>query len=196
MIALPAQRDSDAEWRKARGHLDYHVEVAGHYDSVPYQLVKQELTVRLSAHTVERLHRGQRVASHRRSALKGRHPTVEAHRPQAHRQYASWTPPRLVRWAQKSGPATAEVVSTLLASRKHPQQGFRSCLGIMRLGKTYTDPRLEAAGRRALALGAVNFKSVQSILKTGLDQQPLPDTSTQESLPIDHPNIRGGKYYH
>jgi transposase len=159
-------------------------------------LVKQALDVRLSANTVELFQRGKRVASHRRSALKGRHTTIEEHMPQAHRQYASWTPARLVRWAQKSGPATAELVATILATRKHPQQGFRSCLGIMRLGKSYTDERLEAACRRALALGAVSFKSVQSILKTALDQQPLPETSTQQALPIDHPNIRGGKYYH
>ena len=196
MIALPAERYSYAEWRKARVHIDYHVEVEGHYYSAPYQLVKQALDVRLSANTVELFQRGKRVASHRRSALKGRHTTVAEHMPRAHRQYASWTPERLVRWAEKSGPATAELVSTILASRKHPQQGFRSCLGLMRLGKTYTDQRLEAACQRALALGAVSFKSVQSILKTALDQQPLPETSTQQSLPIDHPNIRGSKYYH
>ena len=116
--------------------------------------------------------------------------------PRPHQQYASWTPQRLVRWAEKTGPATAALVATILASRKHPQQGFRSCLGIMRLGKTYTDARLEAACRRALTLGAVSFKSVQSILKTGLDKQPLDQASTQESLLIDHPNIRGGDYYH
>lgn len=196
MIPLPAARYTYAEWKKALVHIDYHVEVDGHYYSVPYQLVKQELEVRLSAQTVELLYRGTRVASHRRSHLKGRHTTVAEHMPQAHRQYASWTPERLVRWAEKSGPATATLISTILASRKHPQQGFRSCLGVMRLGKVYTDQRLEAACQRALALGAVSFKSVQSILKTGLDQQPLPETSVQESLPIDHPNIRGGKYYH
>jgi transposase len=196
MIALPAERYSYAEWRKARVHIDYHVEVEGHYYSAPYQLVKQELDVRLSANTVELFQRGKRVASHRRSALKGRHTTIEEHMPQAHRQYASWTPERLVRWAEKSGPATAELISTILASRKHPQQGFRSCLGIMRLGKSYTGQRLEAACQRALTLGSVSFKSVQSILKSGLDQQPLPETAKQESLPIDHPNIRGGKYYH
>jgi transposase len=116
--------------------------------------------------------------------------------PQAHRQYASWTPGRLVCWAEKTGPATAALVAAILASRRHPQQGFRSCLGIMRLGKSYTDVRLEAACRRALALGSVSFKSVQSILKTGLDQQPLPERCAQPSLPIDHPNIRGGDYYH
>ena len=158
--------------------------------------MKQKLDVRLSAHTVELLYRGKRVASHRRSPLKGRHTTVAEHMPKAHRQYASWTPERLVRWAEKSGPATAALVSAILASRKHPQQGFRSCLGVMRLGKTYTEQRLEAACRRAIALGAVSFKSVQSILKTGLDQQPAARERSQEPLPIDHPNIRGGEYYH
>ena len=101
-----------------------------------------------------------------------------------------------MRWAEKTGPATAQLVATILASRAHPQQGFRACLGIMRLGRTYTDQRLEAACRRALVLGATSFKSVHSILKNGLDKQPLPETPTQESLPIDHPNIRGGDYYH
>lgn len=196
MNPLPSERYSYAEWKKARVHIDYHVEVEGHYYSVPYQLVKQELDVRLAAQTVELFHRGKRIASHQCSTHKGRHTTLAEHMPQAHRQYASWTPERLVRWAEHTGPATAQLVATVLASRRHPQQGFRSCLGIMRLGKTYTDQRLEAACRRALALGAVSFKSVQSILKSGLDQQPLPATSTQEALPIDHPNIRGGHYYH
>jgi transposase len=196
MHPLPVERYAYAEWKKARVHIDYHVEVEGHYYSAPYQLVKQELDVRVSAQTVELLHRGKRVASHRRSPQKGRHTTITEHMPQAHRQYASWSPQRLVRWAEKTGPATAALVAAILSSRKHPQQGFRSCLGIMRLGKTYTDTRLEAACRRALALGAVSFKSVQSILKTGLDRQPLPETDEQLSLPIDHPNIRGGKYYH
>jgi transposase len=196
MTPLPSERYSYAEWKQARVHIDYHVEVEGHYYSVPYQLVKQELDVRLAAQTVELFHRGKRIASHCRSTHKGRHTTLVEHMPQAHRQYASWTPERLVRWAEHTGPFTARLVATVLASRKHPQQGFRSCLGIMRLGKTYTAQRLEAACRRALALGAVSFKSVQSILKSGLDQQPLPATSTQDALPIDHPNIRGGHYYH
>jgi transposase len=196
MNPLPSERYTYAEWKRARVHIDYHVEVEGHYYSVPYQLVKQELDVRLAAQTVELFHRGKRIASHQRSTYKGRHTTLTEHMPQAHRQYASWTPQRLVRWAEHTGPATARLVATLLASRKHPQQGFRSCLGIMRLGKTYTAQRLEAACWRALALGAVSFKSVQSILKSGLDQQPLPATSNQDALPIDHPNIRGGHYYH
>ena len=196
MTSLPPERYTYAEWSKARVHIDYHVEIDGHYYSAPYQLVGQELDVRLTAHTVELLLRGKRVASHRRSFHIGRHTTLAEHMPRAHQQYVSWTPQRLVRWAEKTGPATAALVATILASRKHPQPGVRSCLGIMRLGKTYTDARLEAACRRALTLGAVSFKSVQSILKTGLDKQPLDQASTQESLLIDHPNIRGGDYYH
>jgi transposase len=138
---LPAQPYEYAEWKQARVNIDYHVEVEGHYYSVPYVLVRQQLDVRLSAQVVELFHKGKRVASHRRSPLKGRHSTVAAHMPTAHQRYAEWTPQRLIHWAAHSGPATAQVVETILASRPHPQQGFRSCLGIMRLGKSYGDRR-------------------------------------------------------
>ncbi len=197
MCALPATRYLYAQWKRVRVHIDYHVEVDGHYYSVPYQLVKQELEARLSAHTVELLHHGKRIASHRRSDHKGRHTTVPEHMPRAHREYAGWTPQRLVHWAEHSGPATAQLVATILAARAHPQQGYRSCLGIMRLGKTYGDARLEAACRRALALGSTRFKSVQSILERNLDQQPLPRIDeSQTPEPIAHHNIRGPGYYH
>ena len=115
--------------------------------------------------------------------------------PQAHRHYAGWTPQRLVRWAEKTGPATARVIETILTTRAHPQQGFRSCLGIMRLGKTHGQDRLEAACWRALKLNAMSFKSLKSILKNGLDQQPLA-SSDESTPPIAHPNIRGAGYYH
>jgi len=196
MKPLPGERYSYAEWKKARVHIDYHVEVLGHYYSVPYALVKQQLDVRITAHTVELLHRNKRVASHRRSFLKGCHTTLTAHMPKAHQQYANWTPRRLVSWAEKTGPATAGLVSTILTHRKHPQQGFRSCLGIMRLGKAYGDERLEAACRRAVKLEAFSFRSVHSILKNGLDRQSLLAMEEETSEPIDHPNIRGGSYYH
>jgi transposase len=133
---LPGQPYEYAEWKQARVNIDYHVEVEGHYYSVPYALVKQQLDVRLSAQVVELFHKGKRVASHRRSPMKGRHSTVAAHMPTAHQRHAEWTPQRLIHWAAHSGPATAQVVETILASRPHPQQGFRSCLGIMRLGKS------------------------------------------------------------
>jgi transposase len=191
---LPAQPYEYAEWKHARVNIDYHVEVDGHYYSVPYALVKQPLDVRLSAQVVELFHKGKRVASHRRSPLKGRHSTVAAHMPTAHQRYAEWTPQRLIHWAAHSGPATAQVVETMLASRPHPQQGFRSCLGIMRLGKRYSDERLEAACQRALALGACSYKSLESILKNGLDRYPLPQ-KPEATAGSAHANIRGPHYY-
>jgi len=192
---LPDTPYDYAEWKKARGNIDYHVEIEGHYYSVPYQLVKQALDVRIGAQVVECLYQGKRVASHRRAHRKGHHTTVAEHMPRAHQQYAQWTPQRLVRWAQQSGAATARVIEAILASRPHPQQGFRSCLGILRLGKTYGDARLEAACQRALVLGALSYRSIESILKRGLDRTLLPEPAPAAGI-IDHPNIRGPEYYH
>ena len=193
---LPAEPFEFAHWKKARVHIDYHIEVDGHYYSVPHHLVKRQLDVRYSASTIEAFHKGQRVASHVRSYLKGRHTTVTEHMPKNHREYAQWTPQRLIEWAKKSGPATATLIEQLLQRRKHPQQAFRSCLGIMRLGKSYGDDRLEAACRRALLIGALSYKSIESILRKGLDQQPLQSQQEQLELNVDHNNIRGAHYYH
>ena len=166
-----------------------------HYYSVPYQLVKLQLDARISAHTVELFHRAKRVASHRRSNLPARHTTVVEHMPRPHREYAEWTPKRLIDWARQSGPHTAQLVSHILSSPCHPQQGFRSCLGILRLAKTYSKERLEAACHRALTIGATTYKSVESILKHNLDSQPLPKPAAS-SLPITHDNLRGPDYFH
>jgi transposase len=194
---LPATPYQFAEWRHARVNIDYHAEVDHHYYSVPYVLVKQQLDVRLTATTVEFLHKGQRVASHVRSSERGRHTTLGEHMPKGHREYAEWTPQRLVSWAAKTGPHTAALAEKILASRAHPQQGYRSVLGLIRLAKTYTPERLEAACQRALATSACRLKSVASILKTGLDRQPLPkSTESQLSLLPSHDNIRGASYYH
>jgi transposase len=192
---LPVTSYVFAEWEKARVHIDYHVEVEGHYYSVPHQLVKRKLDVRFTAHTVECFHKGTRVASHRRSYQKGHHTTLPEHMPESHRQYQAWSPERFIRWAEKTGPATAKLITTVLTSRRHPQQGYRSCLGILRLGKSYGEDRLEAACRRALTLGAHSFKSIESILKHGLDNKPAPEQE-ELALPIDHNNIRGSSYYH
>ena len=194
MRPLPVKPYEFAEWKPVRVHIDYHVEVDGHYYSVPYQLVGQELDARFTANTVEVFHKGRRVASHRRADRRGHHTTVAQHMPISHRAHAEWTPQRLVGWAEKSGPATAELIGHLLATRIHPQHGFRSCLGIMRLGERYGDARLEAACRRALALGTYAYKSVESILKNGLDKKPLP-TPTPEAPVIEHPNLRGPDYF-
>ncbi len=194
---LPASGYQYAEWKKVRVHIDYHVQVDKHYYSVPYQLVKEELDARLTADTVELFRKGKRVASHVRGRKKGGFTTLSEHMPASHRHYAKWTPERLVRWAEETGGQTAGVVTAILASRPHPQQGFRSCLGIMNLGRSYGKERLEAACARALALGTTSYKSIQSILKTGLDGQQLPGQSDKQlKLPIDHENIRGPGYYH
>ncbi|MBK1717259.1 IS21 family transposase [Thiocystis violacea] len=192
---LPETPYAYATWKQVRVNIDYHVEVDGHYYSVPYTLVKQTLEVRLSEHTVECFHQRQRVASHVRSPLKGRHTTVAEHMPKAHQDYADWTPERLVRWAKKTGPATVGVISHILAHRPHPQQGFRACLGILRLGERYGDDRLEAACARALHLNACRYQSIASILQRGLDRQALPETPTQ-ALPTAHDHLRGPEYYH
>ena len=192
---LPAEPYVYAEWKKARVHIDYHVEVAGHYYSVPHALIKKQLDVRITQNTIECFYRGNRVASHRRSHQKGRHTTVTAHMPEAHRQAGNWSPERLAHWAAKTGPATERLIMDILASRKHPQQAYRSCLGVLRLGKAYGDERLEAACRRALTLGSHSYKSIESILKHRLDDQPLAEQQ-ELALPEDHDNIRGPAYYH
>lgn len=192
---LPVTPYIYAEWKKVRVHIDYHVEVEDHYYSVPYQLIKRPLEVRFTANTVECFYQGQRVASHRRSYQKGHHTTRVEHMPKSHRQYRDWSPERFVRWAEKAGPATAKLITTVLASRRHPQQAYRSCLGILRLGKSYGDDRLEAACRRALTLGAHSFKSIESILMHALDNKPAPEPC-ELALPTDHDNIRGPSYYH
>ncbi len=192
---LPASSYTYAEWKKAKVNIDYHVEADGHYYSVPYQLIKQSLDVRISANTVECFRKGKRVASHRRSNRKGSHTTVTQHMPKAHQQYAEWTPQRLIRWAARFGANTSGLVETILKKRVHPQQGFRSALGLIRLEKQYGQKRLENACERALATGATSYRSVASILKENLDKQPLQKTQ-EDAEPIEHSNIRGTDYYH
>jgi len=192
--ALPAEAYQFAEWKKARVNIDYHVEIERHYYSVPYALVHHELDVRYTAMTVEIFHRGQRVASHARSYKIGSHTTIDAHRPKSHQRYLEWTPQRLVRWASSIGPFTAALVDKILQSRPHPEQGFRSCLGILRLGKTYGSQRLEAAATRACNLNACSYQSVKSILHRGLDRQSTLDLPPDRP-PIEHDNIRGNDYF-
>lgn len=191
---LPTTRYEFAEWKRATVGIDYHVEVAGHYYSVPYRFARQRVEVRFTATTVEIFQRGERIASHVRSPLKGRHTTVEAHLAPAHQKVAGWNAPRFLDWAAKIGPHTQAAVEQVLRSRPHPQQGYRSCLGILRLATHYGAERLEAACARALQLNALSYRSVASILKHGLERKPR--TALQASLPLDHANVRGAEYYH
>jgi len=191
---LPAHPYEYAQWKKARVNIDYHVEVDRHWYSVPHALIRQQVEVCLSAHTVEILHKGKRVASHPRSFAQGRHTTVAEHMPRHHREYVQWSPQRLIRWAEQTGPAAAQLVEQMLASRAHPVQAYRACLGVLRLGRQHGAARLEAACARALALGALSYQSIKSILAHGLESQPLPATMTAH-VPIRHPHIRGAHYY-
>ena len=192
---LPVQAYQYAEWKKATVNVDYHIEIARHYYSVPHTLIKKRIDVRLTGTTVECFYQGKRVASHIRSHYKGRHSTIKEHMPKAHQKWAQWTPQRFINWAAKIGPHTARMIERVLNSRRHPQQGFRSCLGILRLAKDFGDARLEAACRRALSIGGTSYRSIESILKHNLDQKPLPDQPDNDTS-LKHVNIRGSQYYH
>jgi len=195
--ALPHERYQVAEWKKVRVHLDSHIEVAGHYYSVPYQLLRQELDVRLTSFTVEVFHQQQRVACHPRSERRGGHTTLAAHLPSHHRAQQEWSPGRFLNWALEIGPATRDLVRQLLSSRPHPEMAYRSCLGLLSLARRFSPARLENACQRALALGAVTLRSTRSILEKGLDAQPLPaphSSATRTALPA-HENVRGAAYY-
>jgi transposase len=156
--------------------------------------VHQEIEARLTAETVEIFHRRTRVAAHRRAYGKGGFTTLAEHMPSSHRAHAEWTPSRIISWASKVGDGTRELCDAILSERPHPEQGFRSCLGILRLGKRYGDARLEAACRRALGVRARSYRHVESILKSGLDRLPLREEATTR-LPLEHENVRGPDYY-
>ncbi len=194
--ALPTQPYEYADWKKVRVHIDYHIEFDHHYYSVPHALVGKELEARATATTVELFHRGVRVASHIRSRRAGKFTTLPEHMPASHREYAKWTPERLREWAASIGSQTECVISAILAARRHPQQGFRSALGVLRLGKHYGADRLEAVCQRAHKLHITTFKSIESMLKNNLDRAPLDQEATPRQLPLLHENIRGPEYYH
>lgn len=191
--SLPATPYEFAQWKQAKVHVDYHVEVDGHYYSVPHTLVGRKLDLRYTATTVEAFHQGQRVACHPRIDIRGRHTTAECHMPPNHR-FSQWSPQRLIGWAEKTGPATAQLITAILHSRRHVEQGYRSCLGILRLGERFGNARLEAACQRALAIKALSYRSVESILSHGLDAQALVPQSPAPAL--QHDNLRGSEYFH
>ena len=193
MKPLPERRYEYAEWEKHKVNIDYHVEVDHHYYSVPYQLRKETVEARITATTVEILFKGKGAASHPRSFVHGRHTTDPAHMPESHKRYLEWTPSRIVRWAEKTGPSTASLVKEIMDRRPHPEQGFRSALGIIRLGRRYGEERLEAACMRALFMKGYSYKSVESILKNNLDGKELPERSSGRC--VVHENIRGNGYY-
>jgi transposase len=192
---LPAVPFEYAAWKWVRVNLDYHVEIDHHYYSVPHTLLHERLEARITATGVELFHHGQRVAAHARSFARGQPSTCPAHMPKAHQAHAEWQPSRFIRWATTIGPQTAALVAAILADRPHPEQGYRSCLGILRLAKRYDPARLEAACARALAAGARSYRHVDAILTRGLDRVGGA-AAEPAAVIVPHENIRGRDYYH
>jgi len=193
-LPLPARPYEYAEWLKARVGFNYHVEVEEHFYSVPYKLLHERLDIRLTAATVEAFRKGERVAAHARSYIKGGYTTVKEHMPPEHRAYAEWSPSRFVQWATKTGPATAQVVEKVLASRPYPEQAYKACMGIIHLDRHFLPERVEAAAARALKYNACSYRSMKAILAASLDRQDEQDNGGQMGLP-SHQNIRGKEYY-
>jgi transposase len=195
MRALPQADFEYADWHLARVGIDYHVEVQGFFYSVPHSLIREQVDTRATQRTVEVFHRGKRVAAHARRYGGPRHGTQPEHMPSAHRRYAEWTPERLQRDARGIGAATEALIIAVMARRPHPEQGFRTCLGILRLFRGLEASRVEAASTRAVEIGALSYASVASILKHRLDQIASSTVRTEDA-PLLHDNIRGSGYYH
>jgi len=193
--ALPATPYSYADWKRARVASDYHIEVADHYYSVPSKLIRETVEARITSATVEIFHKGERVASHAFSPVRNRHTTITEHMPSAHRRYAEWTPAKMMSEAAKVGSATVALFEAIMKTKPHPEQGFRSCLGIISLVKSYGPERVEAACRRGNDIRATSYGSIKSILQYGLDKA-YAQQATPDAPPIRHGNIRGSGYYH
>lgn len=193
---LPARRFEPSTWKKAKIHIDYHAEFDARYYSASHHLIGSEVWVRATVSSVELLLDGRRIASHKRSyGPKGTYVTDPAHRPKSHQQWGAWPPQRVIAWAAELGPSTGRVVELIIANKPHPEQGYRSCLALIRDVKRYSQDRVEAACRRALRINAPTRRSVVAILRNGLDQVADDDGAEQLPLPVDHDNVRGGDYF-
>jgi hypothetical protein len=177
----------------ARVAPDYHIEVNDFFYSVPHALIREQVDVRVTRYMIEIFHRGKRVAVHQRRYCGRAHGTHADHMPSSHRRYAQWTPERFRRWAKSIGPQTEGLIIAILANRPHPEQGFRTCLGLLRLYRALATERAESVSARAVAIGAFNYKSIASILANNLDRAP---PTTSSATVIDHANLRGKNYFH
>ncbi len=191
---LPPNRYQYANWSKAKINIDYHFVFDDHYYSVPYRYIHHAVEIRSTSKVIECFYQEKRIAVHERSYLRYKHTTIAEHMPPAHRAHAEWTPERLKRWANKIGPETAKFIDHMISSRAFPQQAFRACLGLLRLGKRFGEDRLEKACARGLFAGATRYQQIESILKNKFDAIPI---SHVEPPPIvsSHENIRGSTYY-
>ncbi len=192
---LPAERFDLSQWSRAKVNIDYHIAFDSNFYSTPYSLVQESVEVRSTPTTVEIFHKGQRVASHLRSRGRGQIVTHEEHRPKSHQAHLEWTPSRMVDWARTVGPNTARLFERILEDKPHPEMGYRSCLGIIRLAKQYSLARMEAAAERGLLTGACRYQSIKSILQNSLDRQPLAEPMAPDPATPDHDNLRGPEYF-
>lgn len=190
---LPAEPWVHAEWKRCRVGIDYHIALERHHYSVPHRYARREVEARYTARTVEIFLGHERIAVHMRGSGNGRHTTVREHMPSSHRRYSDWTPTKIHAEARRVGPMLAVLVEKIIESRPHPEQGYRSCIGIIRLEKRFGADRLEAAAQRALEIDAHNYPSIKSILEKGLDKVPV--RQPPQRAPVLHDNIRGAKYY-
>jgi transposase len=142
---------------------------------------------------IEIYYNGNRICSHNRNGKAYGYTTVTEHMPKSHQKYLEWTPDRILYYAGKYGQAVQALIQKVMATRKFPEQAYKSCLGIIRLENKYSAERLNLACLRALEYRAYSYKSVVNILQKGLDKQTMPTSSN--TVLINHENIRGSNYY-
>ncbi|WP_198947748.1 IS21 family transposase [Haematobacter missouriensis] len=192
LASLPTEDYEFAEWRFARVATDYHVEFKDFFYSVPHGLIRQEVDIRATTRTIEIFHRGQRIAVHQRRYSGRRYGTNPDHMPSSHRRYAEWTPERFRRWAATIGPQTEGLVIAILASRPHPEQGFRTCLGVLRLYRDLERDHAEAVSARAVEISGFNCKSISALIANHKTARPAAGAGAI----TDHANLRGPGYFH
>lgn len=199
---LPAAPYQYADWKQVKLNIDYHAAYDDHFYSASYTLIGETLWCRASARTIELFHNGQRVASHLRSFVKYHYSTVPEHRPASHRAHLEWTPSRLISWGQSIGSHTAALIEHVIRTKPHPEQGYRSALGILRLAKKFSDPRLERACEKAFQIRSPSYKTVKTMLERRMEAAPLRG-DTEAASPVDGTanalgaaNVRGRNYYH
>jgi transposase len=189
---LPAEPYVYAEWQFARVGLDYHIEIHGFFYSVPFGLIGQQVDIRLTERTVEAFHGGSRVAAHERRYNGRAHGTIAEHMPSAHRHYASWSPERFRSWAASIGPNTEGLIVAILASRRHPEQGFRTSIGVLQRLRGLPRDRVETIAARAVETGILTYKGIIALINARPSRTAKPD----EAPTISHPNVRGPGYFH
>lgn len=192
---LPATRYELARWKKAKVHIDYHIEVDRHFYSVPHTLIHQEVRVRITENVVEIFHGLSRVASHKKNPAPGRHTTLSEHMPPHHRAVSDWSPERFLEWAARVGPGTHQIMTLLLSSRRHPQQAYRSALGILSLARKDSPVILERACQKALALGVCSYREIRVLVESPSVRTATASSDPVSSPPLLHPHLRGREYY-